>query len=158
MRRTEFFCASGLRPVLKFPFEFLVSFLFFFPVFPFILVKGGFRKPSCAKERLYNLRQAAEQLRLLEQDLERAKRDFELVARRAKAIADVILCCHGKAPPFIFQNRFSTAYFSSFRLSSCLDTAVISRPIGDKQSSRASFASPTFYFGDGHNPGKERYQ
>lgn len=40
------------------------------------------------QERLYNLRQAAEQLRLLEQDLERAKRDFELVARRAKAIGE----------------------------------------------------------------------
>ena len=40
------------------------------------------------QERLYNLRRATEQLRLLEQDLERAKRDFELVARRAKAIGE----------------------------------------------------------------------
>jgi len=40
------------------------------------------------KERLYNLQRATEQLRLLEQNLERAKRDFELVAQRAKAIAE----------------------------------------------------------------------
>lgn len=40
------------------------------------------------RERLYNLQRATEQLRMLEQDLQRAKRDFELVARRAKAIAE----------------------------------------------------------------------
>jgi len=40
------------------------------------------------KERLYNLQRATEQLRLLEQNLERAKRDFELVARRARAIGE----------------------------------------------------------------------
>ena len=40
------------------------------------------------RDRLYNLQRATEQLRMLEQDLQRAKRDFELVARRAKAIAE----------------------------------------------------------------------
>ena len=40
------------------------------------------------RERLYNLQRATEQLRMLERDLQRAKRDFELVARRAKAIAE----------------------------------------------------------------------
>lgn len=40
------------------------------------------------RERLYNLQRATEQLRMLERDLQGAKRDFELVARRAKAIAE----------------------------------------------------------------------
>lgn len=40
------------------------------------------------RERLYNLQRATEQLRMLERDLQQAKRDFELVARRAKAIAE----------------------------------------------------------------------
>lgn len=40
------------------------------------------------RDRLYNLQRATEQLRMLEQDLQRAKRDFKLVARRAKAIAE----------------------------------------------------------------------
>lgn len=39
-------------------------------------------------DRLYDLRRATEQLRMLEQDLQRAKRDFEIVERRAKAIAE----------------------------------------------------------------------
>ena len=39
-------------------------------------------------DRLYDLRRATEQLRMLEADLQRAKRDFELVARRAAAIAE----------------------------------------------------------------------
>ena len=42
------------------------------------------------REQLYNLQRATEQLRMLEQDLQRAKRDFELVARRAKAIAEAV--------------------------------------------------------------------
>lgn len=42
------------------------------------------------RERLYNLQRATEQLRMLEQDLQRAKRDFELVTRRAKAIAETV--------------------------------------------------------------------
>lgn len=40
------------------------------------------------RERLYNLQRATEQLRMLERDLQQAKRDFELVARRAKDIAE----------------------------------------------------------------------
>lgn len=40
------------------------------------------------RDRLYNLLRATEQLRMLERDLQQAKRDFELVARRAKAIAE----------------------------------------------------------------------
>lgn len=40
------------------------------------------------KDRLYDLRRATEQLRMLEADLQRAKRDFELVAQRATAIAE----------------------------------------------------------------------
>lgn len=40
------------------------------------------------RERLCNLQRATEQLRMLERDLQGAKRDFELVARRAKAIAE----------------------------------------------------------------------
>lgn len=40
------------------------------------------------RERLYNLQRATEQLRMLERDLQQAKRNFELVARRAKAIAE----------------------------------------------------------------------
>lgn len=40
------------------------------------------------RDRLYNLQRATEQLRILERDLQQAKRDFELVARRAKAIAE----------------------------------------------------------------------
>lgn len=40
------------------------------------------------RKRLYNLQRATEQLRMLERDLQQAKRDFELVARRAKAIAE----------------------------------------------------------------------
>lgn len=42
------------------------------------------------RERLYNLQRATEQLRMLERDLQQAKRDFELVVRRAKAIAEVV--------------------------------------------------------------------
>ena len=42
------------------------------------------------QNRLYNLQRATEQLRMLERDLQQAKRDFELVARRAKAIAEVV--------------------------------------------------------------------
>lgn len=40
------------------------------------------------RERLYNLQRATEQLRLLEQDIQSAQRYFQIVERRAKAIAE----------------------------------------------------------------------
>ena len=40
------------------------------------------------RQRLYDLRRATEQLRLLEQDIKNAQRYFGIVERRAKAIAE----------------------------------------------------------------------
>lgn len=40
------------------------------------------------RERLYNLQRATEQLRLLERDIQSAQRYFQIVERRAKAIAE----------------------------------------------------------------------
>jgi len=41
-------------------------------------------------ERLYNLRRATEQLRMLERDIQNAQHYFELVERRAKTIAETV--------------------------------------------------------------------
>ncbi len=40
------------------------------------------------RERLYNLQRATEQLRLLERDIQSAQRYFQIIERRAKAIAE----------------------------------------------------------------------
>ena len=40
------------------------------------------------RERLFNLQRATEQLRMLERDIQSAQRDFAIVQRRAKAIAE----------------------------------------------------------------------
>ena len=40
------------------------------------------------RQRLYDLQKATEQLRMLEQDIKSAQRYFEIVERRAKAIAE----------------------------------------------------------------------
>lgn len=40
------------------------------------------------RERLYKMQRATEQLRLLEQDIQSAQRYFQIVERRAKAIAE----------------------------------------------------------------------
>lgn len=40
------------------------------------------------RKRLYNLQRATEQLRLLERDIQSAQRYFQIVERRAKAIAE----------------------------------------------------------------------
>ena len=40
------------------------------------------------RDRLYNLQKATEQLRLLERDIQSAQRYFQIVERRAKAIAE----------------------------------------------------------------------
>ena len=40
------------------------------------------------QDRLYNLQRATEQLRMLEQDIKSAQRYFQIVERRAKAIAE----------------------------------------------------------------------
>ena len=40
------------------------------------------------RERLYNLQKATEQLSLLERDIQSAQRYFQIVERRAKAIAE----------------------------------------------------------------------
>lgn len=42
------------------------------------------------RERLYNMQRATEKLRMLEQDIEYAKRSFALVQRRAKEIAEEV--------------------------------------------------------------------
>lgn len=40
------------------------------------------------RERLFNLQRATEQLRMLERDIQSAQRDFAIVQRRAKTIAE----------------------------------------------------------------------